>query len=147
MVAEAMMRSMGEQDDARGSSVQQDARTCSRANLKQPAAADASRNSHALIGKTVMIAAPASRTTPTSTSRARYPAGDPVRPATASSDQQMDWLDKLRQDGHRLGPFQHQVVHQFGDSTEPELAGVLGRSDRLDHDAAGHRPDRHTARA
>ncbi|KQW79579.1 phosphate ABC transporter permease PstA [Brevundimonas sp. Root1279] len=76
-----------------------------------------------LIGQTVPIAAPLSDEADL------YFKGKIERSTPADqrrlSDEQMDWLERMRDDGHVAAHFNSALLAR-GDSTQPELAGVLG---------------------
>ena len=121
LVAEQQLARLGEQDDAEGTKARA-MRGLFSSELKF-AAADRVTRQPALIGQTVMIAAPASDDADL------YFKGEISR-ATPSeqrrlSDQQIVWLDRMKADGHVSTHF-NSALFTKGDSTEPELAGVLG---------------------
>lgn len=76
-----------------------------------------------LIGQTVPIAAPLSDEADL------YFKGKIERSTPADqrrlSDEQMDWLERMKDDGHVSAHFNSTLLTR-GDSTQPELAGVLG---------------------
>ena len=121
MVAQQQLARLGETDDAQGSKA-----TAYRALLSSELkfrAADLIRNDPSLIGRTVEI------TAPISDEGDLYYKGEITRETASDqrrvSDQQMAWLDELKRDGHVSTTFNSQLFAN-GDSTEPELAGVLG---------------------
>ena len=121
LVAEQQLARLGEQDDAEGTKARA-MRGLFSSELKF-AAADRVTRQPALIGQTVMIAAPASDDADL------YFKGEISR-ATPSdqrrlSDQQIAWLDRMKTEGHVSAHF-NSALFTKGDSTEPELAGVLG---------------------
>ncbi len=86
-------------------------------------AADLIRNDPSLIGRTVEI------TAPVSDEADLYYKGEITRDMPSDlrriSDRQMEWLDQLKADGAVSTTF-NTLLFTNGDSTEPELAGVLG---------------------
>jgi len=121
MVAEQQLARLGETDDAQGAKS-----TAYRQLLSSELkfrAADMIRENPLLIGQTVTI------TAPVSDEADLYYKGQVSR-VTASdqrrvSDEQMAWLDGLKRDGAVKAGF-NGALFTNGDSTEPELAGVLG---------------------
>lgn len=121
LVAEQQLVRLGVQDDAQGT-LSGEMRGLFSSELKF-AAAERVQKQPGLIGQTVMIAAPASDDADL------YFKGEISR-ATPSdqrrlSDQQIVWLDRMKADGHVSAHF-NTALFTNGDSTEPELAGVLG---------------------
>jgi phosphate transport system permease protein len=121
MVAQQQLARLGETDDALGSKA-----TAYRSLLSSELkfqAADMIRNDPSLIGTTVEI------TAPVSDEADLYYKGEITRDTAADqrrvSDQQMAWLDGLKAEGHVSTRF-NTLLFTNGDSTEPELAGVLG---------------------
>jgi phosphate transport system permease protein len=121
LVAEQQLARMGVVDDAQGSQATA-YRTLLSSELKFRAA-DLVRRDPSVIGQTVEI------TAPVSDEADLYYKGEITREEAADlrrvSDQQMDWLDGLKRDGAVTSGFNTLLFTQ-GDSTEPELAGVLG---------------------
>ena len=121
LVAEQQLVRMGEQDDAQGSKAAA-LRSLFSSELKFVAAERVARQP-GLIGQTVMIAAP------TSDDADLYFKGEISRATPADqrrlTDQQIAWLDRMKADGHVSSHF-NTAIFTKGDSTEPELAGVLG---------------------
>lgn len=121
LVAEQQLARMGEQDDAQGSKAAA-LRSLFSSELKFVAAERVTRQP-GLIGQTVMIAAP------TSDDADLYFKGEISRATPADqrrlTDQQIAWLDRMKADGHVSSHF-NTAIFTKGDSTEPELAGVLG---------------------
>lgn len=121
LVAEQQLARMGEQDDAQGSRAAA-LRSLFSSELKFVAAERVARQP-GLIGQTVMIAAP------TSDDADLYFKGEISRATPADqrrlTDQQIAWLDRMKADGHVSSHF-NTAIFTKGDSTEPELAGVLG---------------------
>jgi phosphate transport system permease protein len=121
LVAEQQLRRMAIQDD--GSGTQATAmRGLFSSELKFAAAERIQANPN-LIGQTVPIAAPVSDDADL------YFKGEISRDTPADqrrlSDQQIAWLDQMRADGLVASHFNSDLFTR-GDSTEPELAGVLG---------------------
>lgn len=121
MVAQQQLARLGETDDAQGTKA-----TAYRALISSELkfrAADMIRENPALIGQTVEI------TAPVSDEADLYYKGEITRETASEqrrvSDQQMAWLDELKRDGHVSTTLNTQLFTK-GDSTEPELAGVLG---------------------
>lgn len=121
MVAQQQLARLGETDDARGTKA-----TAYRSLLSSELkfqAADMVRNDPSLIGRTVEI------TAPVSDEADLYYKGEITRETAADqrrvSDAQMAWLDELKSEGHVSTRF-NTLLFTNGDSTEPELAGVLG---------------------
>ncbi len=121
MVAQQQLARLGQTDDAQGSKA-----TAYRSLLSSELkfrAADMVRNDPSLIGRTVEI------TAPVSDEADLYYKGEITRETAADqrrvSDEQMAWLDELKREGHVSTSFNSQLFTN-GDSTEPELAGVLG---------------------
>lgn len=121
LVAEQQLARMGEQDDAQGSKAAA-LRSLFSSELKFVAAERVARQP-GLVGQTVMIAAP------TSDDADLYFKGEISRATPADqrrlTDQQIAWLDRMKADGHVSSHF-NTAIFTKGDSTEPELAGVLG---------------------
>jgi len=121
MVAQQSLARMGVTDDAQGSKATA-YRSLLSAELKFRAAA-LIRNDPSLIGQTVEI------TAPVSDEADLYYKGEITRETAADqrrvSDQQMAWLDELKSRGAVSTTF-NTLLFTNGDSTEPELAGVLG---------------------
>jgi phosphate transport system permease protein len=121
MVAQQQLARMGVTDDALGSQANA-YRTLLSSELKFRAAALV-REDPSVIGQTVEI------TAPVSDDADLYLKGKITRSEPAElrriSDQQMEWLDALKRDGVVETGFNTLLFTQ-GDSTEPELAGVLG---------------------
>ncbi|HEY0925990.1 phosphate ABC transporter permease PstA [Brevundimonas sp.] len=121
LVAEQQLARMGEQDDAQGSKAAA-LRSLFSSELKFVAAERVTRQP-GLIGQTVMIAAP------TSDDADLYFKGEISKATPADqrrlTDQQIAWLDRMKADGHVSSHF-NTAIFTKGDSTEPELAGVLG---------------------
>ena len=121
LVAEQQLVRMGIADDAQGTKAAA-MRSLFSSELKFAAAARIQANPN-LIGQTVPIAAPVaddadlffkheiSRDTPADQRRL--------------SDEQIDWLDRMKASGQVAAHFNTGLFTK-GDSTEPELAGVLG---------------------
>lgn len=121
LVAEQQLVRMGVADDAQGTKAAA-MRSLFSSELKFAAAARIQSNPD-LIGQTVPIAAPVSddadlffkheisRDTPADQRRI--------------SDEQIDWLDRMKASGQVAAHFNTGLFTK-GDSTEPELAGVLG---------------------
>ncbi|ADL01011.1 phosphate ABC transporter permease PstA [Brevundimonas subvibrioides] len=121
MVAQQSLARMGVTDDERGTKT-----TAYRALLSSELkfrAAAMIRENPALIGQTVTV------TAPVSDEADLYYKGEVTRETPADqrkvSDQQMAWLDGLKRDGAVSTTF-NTLLFTNGDSTEPELAGVLG---------------------
>jgi phosphate transport system permease protein len=121
MVAQQRLAAMGVTDDVQGTQANA-YRTLLSSELKFRAA-ELVREDPSVIGKTVQI------TAPVSDDADLYLKGKIKRSEPAElrriSDQQMDWLDALKRDGTITTGFNSLLFTQ-GDSTEPELAGVLG---------------------
>lgn len=121
MVAQQRLAAMGVTDDAQGTQANA-YRTLLSSELKFRAA-ELVREDPSVIGQTVQI------TAPVSDDADLYLKGKIKRSEPAElrriSDQQMDWLDALKRDGTITTGFNSLLFTQ-GDSTEPELAGVLG---------------------
>lgn len=121
LVAEQQLRRLGVQDDAQGSKAAA-MRGLFSSELKFLAAERVARQP-GLVGQTVTLAAPLSddadlyfkheilRSTPADQRRL--------------SDEQIAWLDRMEANGQVSAHF-NAALFQRGDSTEPELAGVLG---------------------
>jgi len=121
MVAQQQLARMGIADDPQGSQA-----TAYRSLLSSELkfrAADMIRNDPSLIGRTVEI------TAPVSDEADLYYKGEVTRETAADqrrvSDLQMAWLDTLKAEGAVSTTF-NTLLFTNGDSTEPELAGVLG---------------------
>ena len=121
MVAQQRLAAMGVTDDAQWTQANA-YRTLLSSELKFRAA-ELVREDPSVIGQTVQI------TAPVSDDADLYLKGKIKRSEPAElrriSDQQMDWLDALKRDGTITTGFNSLLFTQ-GDSTEPELAGVLG---------------------
>jgi phosphate transport system permease protein len=121
MVAQQQLARMGITDDALGTQANA-YRTLLSSELKFRAAALV-RENPSVIGQTVEI------TAPVSDDADLYLKGKIKRSEPAElrriSDQQMAWLDDLKSEGTIRAGFNSLLFTQ-GDSTEPELAGVLG---------------------
>ncbi|GAA0654082.1 phosphate ABC transporter permease PstA [Brevundimonas lenta] len=121
LVAEQQLARMGVQDDAAGTKATA-MRGLFSSELKY-LAADRVARQPGLIGQTVTIAAPASDDADL------FFKGKVSRDTPADqrrlSDQQIQWLDQMKADGHVSAHFNSGLFTR-GDSTEPELAGVLG---------------------
>ncbi|WP_396595783.1 phosphate ABC transporter permease PstA [Brevundimonas sp. R86498] len=121
MVAQQQLSRMGIADDAQGS-VTTAYRTLLSSELKFEAA-DLIRNDPSLVGQTVEI------TAPVSDEADLYYKGKITRDIAADerrlTDRQMDWLDEMKASGAVKTGFNSELFTN-GDSTEPELAGVLG---------------------
>ena len=121
MVAQQQLARMGITDDALGTQANA-YRTLLSSELKFRAAALV-RENPSVIGQTVEI------TAPVSDDADLYLKGKIKRSEPAElrriSDQQMAWLDDLQSEGTIRAGFNSLLFTQ-GDSTEPELAGVLG---------------------
>ena len=121
LVAEQQLARFGVTDDEAGTKSTA-MRGLFSAELKFRAAALIQRQP-ALIGQTVPIAAPMSDEADL------YFKGKISRAAPADqrrlSDQQLDWLDRMKAEGIVSAEF-NRALFTNGDSTEPELAGVLG---------------------
>ena len=121
MVAQQQLARLGETDDEQGTKA-----TAYRALISSELkfrAADMIRENPALIGQTVEI------TAPVSDEADLYYKGEITRETASDqrrvSDQQMAWLDELKREGH-VSTTVNTMLFTNGDSTEPELAGVLG---------------------
>lgn len=121
MVAQQQLARLGETDDEQGTRA-----TAYRALISSELkfrAADMIRENPALIGQTVEI------TAPVSDEADLYYKGEVTRETASDqrrvSDEQMAWLDELKREGHVSTTLNTQLFAN-GDSTEPELAGVLG---------------------
>ncbi|HZV85788.1 MAG TPA: phosphate ABC transporter permease PstA [Brevundimonas sp.] len=121
LVAEQQLVRMGVTDDAQGSRAVE-MRGLFSSELKY-AAAQRVRSNPALIGQTVPIKAPVSDDADL------YLKDEISRDTPADqrrlSDQQIDWLDQMERSGLVTARFNTGLFTK-GDSTEPELAGVLG---------------------
>ncbi|MEQ7156712.1 phosphate ABC transporter permease PstA [Brevundimonas aurifodinae] len=121
LVAQQQLARMGVVDDAQGTQATA-YRTLLSSELKFRAA-DLVRRDPSVIGQTVEI------TAPMSDDADLYYKGEITRDEDAAlrrvSDRQMEWLDDLKRDGSVTSGFNTLLFTQ-GDSTEPELAGVLG---------------------
>jgi len=121
LVAEQQLARYGIKDDERGTKATA-MRALFSSELKFRAAA-LIRNNPALIGETVTIAAPAA-----DESDLFYKGEISINtPADQRrlSDEQIGWLNRLKADGAVRTHF-NGALFTNGDSTEPELAGVLG---------------------
>ena len=121
LVAEQQLARLGIQDDAAGTQATA-MRGLFSSELKF-VAAERIRKNPGLIGRTVTIAAPAS-------DDADLYFKDEISIATPAaqrrlSDQQIAWLDRMEANGQVASHF-NTALFTKGDSTEPELAGVLG---------------------
>ncbi|MBU1345445.1 MAG: phosphate ABC transporter permease PstA [Alphaproteobacteria bacterium] len=121
MVARQQLTRLGIADDEQGTTA-----TAYRQLLSSELkfrAADMIRKDPSLIGQTVEI------TAPVSDEADLYYKGEITRETQADlrrvSDRQMAWLDQLKADGAVSTTF-NTLLFTNGDSTEPELAGVLG---------------------
>jgi phosphate transport system permease protein len=121
LVAEQQLRRMNVVDDAQGSKAAAMRRLFS-SELKF-VAADRIAKQPGLIGQTVTLAAPVSDDADL------YFKGEIERSTPADqrrlTDEQIDWLDRMKAGGQVAAHF-NSALFQRGDSTEPELAGVLG---------------------
>ena len=121
IVAEQQLRRLGEQDDADGTRAAQ-MRALFSSEIKFKAAERLARQPN-LMGQTVTLTAPMSDIADL------YLKGKIDRSIPQDqrqvSDQQMDWLDQMRESGAVRAHFSSALFTQ-GDSTQPELAGVLG---------------------
>lgn len=121
LVAEQQLARFGVADDAGGTKATA-MRGLFSSELKFVAAARVARQP-GLIGQTVLIAAPVSDDADL------YLKGEISRSTPADqrrlSNQQLDWLDRMKADGLVAAHFNSGLFTK-GDSTEPELAGVLG---------------------
>ncbi|WP_242913925.1 phosphate ABC transporter permease PstA [Brevundimonas pishanensis] len=121
MVAEQQMARMGVTDDAAGTKTKA-MRDLLSSELKF-IAGDRVRAQPALIGQTLPIS------TPLSDDAEMYLKGKITRDTPEEfrrvTDQQMAWLDKFKADGLVRSHF-NSAMFTNGDSTQPELAGLLG---------------------
>jgi phosphate transport system permease protein len=121
LVAEQQLARFGVADDADGSKANA-MRGLFSSELKFVAAERIQRQP-GLIGQTLPIAAPLSDDADL------YYKGQISRDVPADqrrlSDQQLDWLDQMKASGQVTSHF-NTALFTNGDSTEPELAGVLG---------------------
>lgn len=121
LVAEQQLARFGIVDDAQGTQAIA-MRGLFSSELKFVAAERIAGNP-GLIGQTVPIAAPVSDDSDL------YLKGDMSRDTPADqrrlSDVQIDWLDRMKESGQVTAHF-NSALFANGDSTEPELAGVLG---------------------
>ncbi|HYC74181.1 phosphate ABC transporter permease PstA [Brevundimonas sp.] len=121
LVAEQQLARLGVQDDAAGTKATA-MRGLFSSELKF-VAADRIQKNPGLIGQTVSIAAPLADDADL------YFKGEITLETPAEqrrlSDEQIGWLDRLKADGLVAGHFNSALLTK-GDSTEPELAGVLG---------------------
>ena len=121
LVAEQQLARLGVADDAQGSKATE-MRGIFSSELKFAAAARIQSNPN-LIGQTVPIAAPVSDDADL------YFKGEISRATPADqrrlSDEQIAWLDRMKASGMVAAHFNSGLFTK-GDSTEPELAGVLG---------------------
>ena len=121
MVAEQTLARFHVEDDAAGS------RTTAMRGLFSTELkyliADRLQKEPGLIGQTIQVAAPMSDDADL------YFKGNILRTTPANqrrlSDQQIDWLDRMKTEGMVSAHF-NTALFTNGDSTEPELAGVLG---------------------
>lgn len=121
LVAEQQLARFGIADDAQGSKATA-MRSLFSSELKFTAAARVQANPN-LIGQTVPIAAPVSDDADLFFKReiSRDTPADQRR----LTDEQIGWLDRMKTSGHVAVHFNSGLFTR-GDSTEPELAGVLG---------------------
>lgn len=121
LVAEQQLARFGIADDAQGSKATA-MRSLFSSELKFTAAARVQANPN-LIGQTVPIAAPVSDDADL------FFKGEISRDTPADqrrlTDEQIGWLDRMKTSGHVAVHFNSGLFTR-GDSTEPELAGVLG---------------------
>ncbi|GAA0869508.1 phosphate ABC transporter permease PstA [Brevundimonas basaltis] len=121
LVAEQQLARLGIADDEQGT--QSTAMRGLFSSELKFVAADLIRDRPALIGETVPIPAPLSDDADL------YFKGEISRDTPADqrrlSDQQLAWLDGMKADGMVTSHF-NSALFTKGDSTEPELAGVLG---------------------
>ena len=121
LVAEQQLARFGIADDAQGSKAAA-MRSLFSSELKFTAAARVQANPN-LIGQTVPIAAPVSDDADL------FFKGEISRDTPADqrrlTDEQIGWLDRMKTSGHVAAHFNSGLFTR-GDSTEPELAGVLG---------------------
>lgn len=121
MAAEQQLARLGVEDDEAGTQSRA-MRALFSSELKFRAA-DLVQRRPELIGQTVPIV------TPMSDDADLYLKGEIDRALPEDqrrlTDQQLDWLDRMRDDGVIRSHFNTTLFTQ-GDSTEPELAGVLG---------------------
>ncbi|HRO34148.1 MAG TPA: phosphate ABC transporter permease PstA [Brevundimonas sp.] len=121
MAAEQMLARWGETDDAAGTKAKA-LRSLFSSELKFRAAEMVTRQP-GLIGETVPV------TAPLSDDADLYLKGKISRDVPSDqrrlSDQQLNWLDRMQADGLVASRF-NSALFLNGDSTEPELAGVLG---------------------
>jgi phosphate transport system permease protein len=121
LVAEQELTRLGIQDDAQGARATA-MRSLFSSELKFRAAALV-RNNPAVVGQTVTIPAPASDEADL------YYKGEISKATPADqrrlSDEQIGWLDRMKATGAVRTHF-NGALFTNGDSTEPELAGVLG---------------------
>ncbi|RZJ00241.1 MAG: phosphate ABC transporter permease PstA [Brevundimonas sp.] len=121
LVAEQQLARFGVADDAQGTKATA-MRSLFSSELKFAAAALVQRNPN-LIGQTVPIAAPVSDDADL------FFKGEISRDTPADqrrlTDEQIGWLDRMKASGHVAAHFNSGLFTK-GDSTEPELAGVLG---------------------
>ncbi|WP_332677492.1 phosphate ABC transporter permease PstA [Brevundimonas sp.] len=121
LVAEQQLARFGVVDDAQGTKATA-MRSLFSSELKFAAAARVQQNPN-LIGQTVPIAAPVSDDADL------FFKGEISRDTPADqrrlSDEQIGWLDRMKASGHVAAHFNRGLFTK-GDSTEPELAGVLG---------------------
>ncbi|WP_421729206.1 phosphate ABC transporter permease PstA [Brevundimonas sp.] len=121
LVAEQELARLGVQDDAAGTQARA-MRSLFSSELKYRAA-DMVRDNPEIIGKTVTIVAPASDEADL------YYKGEISIETPADqrrlSDAQIGWLDRIKAEGAVRTHF-NGALFTNGDSTEPELAGVLG---------------------
>jgi phosphate transport system permease protein len=121
IVAEAMMKKLGVQDDDLGTTSGKIMDLTSRDFGNQ--LLQMIKKDHSLIGKTINV------TGSVKADADLYYKGE-IKRSTAEGDrkldnQQLDWLDKLRQDGTVKSGFNTKFFTN-SDSTEPEQAGVWG---------------------
>ncbi len=121
LVAEQQLARLGVQDDAQGT--QSTAMRGLFSSELKFLAADLIQKRPALIGETVPL------TAPLADDADLYLKGEISRSTPADqrrlSDQQIDWLDEMQANGLVASHF-NSALFTKGDSTEPEIAGVLG---------------------
>ncbi|MGV8929917.1 MAG: phosphate ABC transporter permease PstA [Brevundimonas sp.] len=121
LVAEQQLTRFGESDD--GSGTRSTAMRGLFSSELKFIAADRVASNPGLIGQTVPV------TAPVSDDADLYLKGEISRSTSADyrrlSDAQIDWLDRMKASGQISAHF-NSALFTKGDSTEPELAGVLG---------------------
>ena len=121
LVAEQQLRRLGVQDDAQGSKAAA-MKGLFSSELKFMAA-DRVAGPPGLVGRTVTLSAPLSDDADL------YFKGEIEKSTPADqrrlSDEQIAWLDRMEENGQVSAHF-NAALFRRGDSTEPELAGVLG---------------------